>query len=203
MDNLVLQHYLQADSNDDNDFEYTLTATIAGVLFCCIEDARQKYAACRQFHRAYLCRPQLLPNPRVDTPWQRLYASQNDRAFIVTMGVDVYTFHYILEGGFQYLWDTTPIPHNDTSLSGDPRIGARSLDAAGALGLYLHWVSSTMRETSLQEVFALIPSTVNRYLHFAEALLHAALKELPEAQVSWPMENGKFEEYSKLVQVRV
>lgn len=40
----------------------------------------------RSVTRQYLTRPQLLPNPRYGTPWQTLLASQNDRAFITTMG---------------------------------------------------------------------------------------------------------------------
>ena len=37
----------------------------------------------------YLTQPQLLPNPRVDTPWQRLWASQSDPAYITTTGSQV------------------------------------------------------------------------------------------------------------------
>ena len=37
----------------------------------------------------YLTRPDLFPDPRNDTPWQALYHSQNDHAFITTMGFNV------------------------------------------------------------------------------------------------------------------
>ncbi|KIJ43451.1 hypothetical protein M422DRAFT_60318 [Sphaerobolus stellatus SS14] len=88
---------------------------------------------------------QLLRNPRVATPWRKLFHSQNNRAFFATMGFDVATFLVIL-GHFAEEWDTTPIPHNNTSSVGEAHIGRCSLDAAGALGLVLHYLNSTMRD---------------------------------------------------------
>ena len=40
-------------------------------------------------HRNFLSRSSLLPNPSEGTPWQALYAANDDRAYIVTMGVGV------------------------------------------------------------------------------------------------------------------
>lgn len=77
------------------------------------------------------------------------------------MGIDVATFDYLLEAGFAAIWDSTSIPRTDANPSGQPRTRGRSLDAIGGLGLYLHWLSSTMTETSLQEIFVLILSTVS------------------------------------------
>ncbi|KAH9000055.1 hypothetical protein EDB92DRAFT_1757627, partial [Lactarius akahatsu] len=89
--------------------------------------------------RLYLRRGELLPNPHVGTPWQRLWESQEDRAFITMMGFDVATFRLLLEspGRFRERWETTPIPRNDVSALGAPRLTGRSLDGAGALGLAL------------------------------------------------------------------
>ena len=80
-------------------------------------------------------------------------------------------------------------------------MGAQSLDAAGGLGLYLHWLCSTMRETSLQEIFALVPSTVSMYLAFAQQILLNVLRELPDARISWPEQIEEYERLSALVQV--
>ncbi len=102
-----------------------------------------------------------MKNPRIGTPWQVLYGSRSDRAYITTMGVDCETFDKLLEGGFSHVWNTTPIPHYDVDQIAVPRIHRRSLDAAGALGLILHYLNSTMRETSLQQIFAIIPTTVS------------------------------------------
>ncbi|KAE9395858.1 hypothetical protein BT96DRAFT_958416 [Gymnopus androsaceus JB14] len=67
--------------------------------------------------RLYLTRSDLLPNPRIETPWQVLLAGE------------------------------------------PPRVHRRSLDAAGALGLILHYLNSTMLDVSLEQIFALIPTT--------------------------------------------
>jgi hypothetical protein len=58
----------------------------------------------------YLCQPELLPQPHQNMLWQALYASQNDRAFITTMGFSVEAFEFILHLGFQDLWDSIAIP---------------------------------------------------------------------------------------------
>ena len=99
-------------------------------------------------------------------PWQYLYHSHNDCAFITTMGFDVGTLESILEAGFGQKYCKVPIPHDDVEDTGVPRPGHRSLDAAGALGLVLHYLNSTMHKISLQQIFALIPSSVSRYNKF-------------------------------------
>lgn len=180
---------LAHDYNDNDDEEEAAVA--AAVLAFAIHQvfqARNKRVRQRRPHRLYLCRRELPPNPRVGTAWQRLWASQSDRAFITTMGVDVATFRLLLEGPgrFGELWDTTPIPRNDVSSRGEPRMGARSLDAAGALGLILHYLGSAMLEVTLQQVFALTPSVLSRYLEFAEAILHQTLVSMREGSVSMP-----------------
>ena len=94
--------------------------------------------------RQYLGRMNLLPNPRSETPWTRLYENREDRAFITTMGIDTSTFDAILDAGFERCWYTRPIPRPDRRTAIHPRVGGRSLDTAGGLGLVLHWLSSTM-----------------------------------------------------------
>jgi hypothetical protein len=131
-------------------------------------------------------RGDLLPNPRLSTPWQALYSGQNDRAFITTMGLDVFTFHHILSSGFATLWNTTPIPCDDTPTTAVPRAHRQSLDAAGALGLVLHWLNLTMREVSLMQIFVLIPTIISCYLHFSLSILLHTLKNIPEAFIQWP-----------------
>jgi len=36
------------------------------------------------------------------------------------MGIDTTTFQIILDVGFEYLWDSTPIPQTDTNAFGEP-----------------------------------------------------------------------------------
>ncbi|KAG2074923.1 hypothetical protein BDR04DRAFT_1007055 [Suillus decipiens] len=65
------------------------------------------------------------------------------------MGVDVPTFSSLLTAGFVQAWYETPIPHEDVSVHRTPRIDKCSLDAAGPLGLVLHYLNSTMHAISL------------------------------------------------------
>lgn len=165
------------------------------------EEAQELRRERRRATRQYLTRPELLSNPRIATPWQKLFESQSDRAFITTMGFDVNAFSYILKSGFADRWYRTPIPRTDTPATAVARPYRGSLDAAGALGLALHYLSSTMREVSLQEIFALIPSTVSRYIIFALKILHDTLRDIPETRIAWP-EGDEFEALSILIQQR-
>ncbi|KAG2084691.1 WD40-repeat-containing domain protein [Suillus discolor] len=110
-DDLIIQSLkngaeLQQQEDDDKEAALAIAATI----LVGVELARQDRIENRQPRRLYLCRPQLLPNPRKDTPWQVLFATQNNRAFITTMGLDVKTFSSILTSGFVKRWYNTPIP---------------------------------------------------------------------------------------------
>ncbi len=172
---------------DEPDEEF-IPIVIVTILLAGILVARETRNNRRQLHRLYLCRNELLPNPREGTPWQQLWRSESDRAFITTMGFDVATFRLLLDGPghFAERWNTANIPRTDLSNSGQPRPGGRSLDAPGALGLVLHYLNSAMLEVSLQQIFALIPATVSRYLSFARDILYETLLTMKEASISWP-----------------
>ncbi|KAG6848622.1 hypothetical protein H0H93_015417 [Arthromyces matolae] len=176
-----------------------MTIMIAGAL-----EAREIQNARRRAHRLYLCRRELLPDPRSETPWQRLWESQTDRAFITTMGFDVATFRYILEGpnGFGRRWNMSTIPREDVDNAGNPRLGRRSLDGAGALGLVLHYLGSAMLEITLQQIFALTPATLSRYLDFALDILYDTLPRLNDAAISFPCSQDEFDEMSNLITAR-
>ena len=115
------------------------------------------------------------------------------------MGFDVDTFEYILSSGFSVIWYTTTILCLDTNSISDPWPNWHSLDAAGALGLVLHYLNSTMHEISLQQIFAIISPTPSRYIKFGLYMLLATLKTVPEAWITWP-QAAEFEELSRLVQ---
>lgn len=184
----------------EEDSEYVLASALLLTIFTYGHLSHLLRAEGRRQHRLYLCRPELVPNPRIGSPWQFLYQSQLDRAFITTMGVDTVTFQVLLNSGFEQLWDSTPIPRIDTNIHGEPRLGARSLDAAGGLGLYLHYLRSSMREVGLQLIFALIPSTVNRYLSFARQILLATLRGYSASGITW-IGDDELNEMTNLVQV--
>ena len=150
-------------------------------------------------HWWYLGQATLLLNPHVRTPWTHLYTSCNNRTFITTMSVNTVTFCTILVAGFGNLWYTLPIHCPDTHTTGHPRRQGRSLDAEGGLGL--HWLSSTMQQLSLQQIFTLIPSTVSRYLWFTLSILLKVLRKMPSAAITWP-HGDEFLELSSYVSMR-
>ncbi|KAH9933851.1 uncharacterized protein B0H18DRAFT_1115213 [Fomitopsis serialis] len=96
------------DSDDELEDEERLRLGLAAALILGALDSRLTRAT--NHRQTYLTCPELMPDPRINTPWQRLWESQNDRAFITTMGIDVETFHYLLHNGFAEIWATTAIP---------------------------------------------------------------------------------------------
>ena len=120
------------------------------------------------------------------------------------MGIDVATFRKLLEGPgrFGERWENMPIPRNDVCCAGDPRGYRRSLDGAGALGLVLHYLGSAMLEVSLQQIFALTPTTLSRYLDFAQDILLDVLRSLNEAAIVFPRTRQQFQEFSDIICAR-
>lgn len=191
----------EEESEDEAEEDFQWTAALAAVLLAGAQLDRVTRLDHRRAHQTYLTRPELMQAPRLSSPWQSLYLSRIDRAFITTMGLDVATFDLLLEHGFQEIWERAAIPRTDTSVTGQPRLGAPSLDAAGALGLALHYLNSTMREILLQQIFALVPSTVSRYINFALSMLQQLLWKLPDAQIRWPTAD-QMAEYAEIVSRR-
>ena len=195
---LTTQHWLEAEEDREAHDRLRL---ITAVLIIGSNEDHAWAVENRRPRRQFLLRSALLPNPHFGTPWTRLYANYNDCAFITTMGIDTLTFRTILAAGFGRLWYTLPILRPDTQTMGNPRAQKRSLDAEGGLGLILHWLSSTMRQVSLQQIFALVPSTVSRYLQFTLSTLLEVLKGMPSAAITWP-HGHEFLELSGYVSAR-
>ncbi|KAJ3870860.1 hypothetical protein F5051DRAFT_242273 [Lentinula edodes] len=197
---LVLQQQQENDEEDEDKLRLLLLATLVSGVF----DHEAERVRRRNPSRLYLTRPQLLPNPRIESPWIRLWKGQENRAFITTMGFDVATFRFMLEGPghFADVWNSTPIPRNDVSLSSVPRVERRSLDAAGALGLALHYLGSAIHEIQLQQIFAIVPSVLSRYLSFSLHILLSTLRKMREAQIVLPSSIHEFEELSSMITAR-
>ncbi|QRW07061.1 DDE superfamily endonuclease [Ceratobasidium sp. AG-Ba] len=133
-----------------------------------------------------LLRCDLMPNPRLGSDWVILHQGRRDGAYIKVMGIDVATFNYILDSGFKEAWMRNTITRDDVNPAGRSRPGARSLDAAGGLGVILYHLCSVMSDAAIEQIFALVPSSVSRYLSFGMPLLLEVLKKLPESQIEWP-----------------
>ena len=199
---LCLQLLLEAETDEIEDDLQAQLAFAASIMYVGAEKARLIRSEIRHPTRLYLCRPQLLPNPRVNTPWVQLRLSCSDRAYITTMGFDIACFNRIIAEGFGRAWSEMPIPCNDTKEEASARPNSRSLDAEGALGLVLHYLNSTMREVSLQQIFALVPTVLSRYLFFAMNILLQTLRTLPDARICWFNKLSQFQAHNNLVRER-
>ncbi|KAL5492548.1 hypothetical protein ACEPAI_3995 [Sanghuangporus weigelae] len=191
-----IQIFLGDESGDDEEDEEA-----ASVLLAAMEDVRLRKAEFRAAQRSYLVCADLHDDPAVDSAWQKLFAQQNDRAFINVMGVDCATFNQVIASGFAKHWRTTPIRRTDVDIHGAPRNGRRSLGASGALGLILHYLNSSAPIKNLQQIFALIPATADCYIHHTLTLLLKTLRRMPETKIKWPS-GAEFEDLSQLVHSR-
>jgi len=202
MDSSLFDLLLLTAGNDDTeeDNELLILILAATVIHASNSDHRQSIQL-RRTRRGYLNRSELLPNPLGDTPWTVLYRSHSDPAYLAAMGVDVAAFQAILDAGFSHRWYSTPLRRSDAAPARNPRCVTRSLDAGGALGLLLHWLTSTMHQISLQQIFALIPSTTSRYIATALPLLVETLRSMSSARICWP-QGDEFHELSQLVSAR-
>jgi hypothetical protein len=111
---LLLQQLEDEEEERVQDSEMRMAVALA-VIHIGAEEAHQLHVWHHQPSCLYLCRDQLLPNPCFGTPWEALYTSRSNRAFITMMGFDVETFDFILEAGFAHQWNWTTIPWSDTA----------------------------------------------------------------------------------------
>ena len=148
--------------------------------------------------RTYLTRADLPGDPLAESAWAYLWSSQSDRAFITTMGVDVNTFQTILNR-FTIKWGSETIPRGDVNSNGEPQPRWRSLDAAGCLGLILHYLNSTMPAYSLQQIFGITPAVCSRYLAVGLQHLLSVLKTMRQARIVWPSTEEAIKPYSNAI----
>jgi hypothetical protein len=56
-----------------------------------------------------------------------------------------------------------------------------------------------MREISLQQIFACIPTTISRYITFGLQILLVTLSQMRAARIKWPGHLDEFQEYNDLI----
>lgn len=62
----------------------------------------------------------------------------------------------------------------------------RLLATHDVLALVLHWLHSTMRQSTLCQLFGIVPSSVTVFIQQGLTILHKCLGQIPEAVVKWP-----------------
>jgi hypothetical protein len=137
-------------------------------------------------NRLYITNRILLEPSR--SPYQRLLANGDDSHFIHLMGVSVEVFRDLLK---------LITPLFDVKDTGRPR----RLNPAASLGLALHYLNSTMRQKSLQLIFAAGPATLSRTLNETLDKLLTVLKTMHDARVRWPSKK-QCEKYAAMVHAR-
>ncbi|KAG9119718.1 hypothetical protein FRC07_005110 [Ceratobasidium sp. 392] len=187
------------DPFDEDTFvrDEAIKQAIIALLLKVLHSGPRLLRTCAPRRRTHLRRLNLQPQPRIESAWQALWHSQDNDGFVVALGMDVATFNYILDSGFRNTWDTSTIPRGGVDPSGFPRLSRRSLDAPGALGLVLCHLRKVSNEMLLQALFAVVPSSLNCYVHFALEILNELLPKLPECRFLWPthqemMESAKW-----------
>ena len=110
MDDYTYLSQLIGEDEEVAEEERVLQAAAAAmIIYLGAEEYRALRAERRQPSRLYLCRPQLMSDPRdpSGSPWQKPYHSRSDRAF------DTETFDSILNAGFTQKWVEKSIPRDD------------------------------------------------------------------------------------------
>ena len=135
----------------------------------------------------------------LDSAWASLWRAQSDREFITTMGLDVATFDDLL-GRFADQRNFSNIDRANVNSHGKPQIGRPLLDAAGCLGLVLHWLCLTMASYTLQQLFAITPAVCLCYLSTGLQHLLLCLSKHPQAQFLWPTTKDKAQRHSEQIE---
>jgi hypothetical protein len=75
MMNTPLALVLTEEESDDELQRHQIAVALGALVFMRAEQSRREHTDCRQVRRRYFVRSDLLPNPRLSTPWQALYLS--------------------------------------------------------------------------------------------------------------------------------
>lgn len=170
----------------------------AALILCLYSSEREERLERRRTTSGVLRRCDLL-HPREEiTAWERLRQRGTNSAFLRTMGVTHRSFRWLLDR-FGPVYDTTVLARGDVNPRGSPRLGRRSLDAAGALGLVLHYMCTCGDDGVLQVVFGTVPAVTSRVLETGLALLLSVLATERLARITWP-DADKMEAFSAMIE---
>jgi hypothetical protein len=93
-------------------------------------------------------------------------------------------------------WNYSTIDWADVNPIGEPQVACQLLDAAGTLGLVLHWLCLTMSCYTWQQLFGVTLAVCSCYLASGMHHLLAVLQEHPLARFLWPTTKRRARQYS-------
>jgi len=120
--------------------------------------------------------------------WAILWQNGSDNDFLVTCGIDRATFNELHDIIFDDESNSRGRPHK--------------LDTHAQLGMYLHFLNSTMRQKTLAQLFGVTNPTVSRILRRLIVLVPRKLRRNAKCRVEWPS-TDKMAQLSRLVSRRM
>ena len=139
-----------------------------------------------------------------DSPWRKLYLSQDDQAMITATGLDCSTFECLLSK-FKPLYENlTPHSNNGKIEILKRKTGAgrrRIIEATDCLGLILMWTRTRGSMFSLQMKFGMTGTPTGLYIRFARRLLLHIFSNDNDAAIRLPSDQ-EIEEYKNAIKSR-
>lgn len=143
-----------------------------------IYDADMKSAS-----RSYLTNPDLLWPEQ--SPFHQMITAANDMAYIQLMRVDFQTFNAIIQH-VDVLWSSHIDGFADIEQQ-HARVGRpRRLNARAVIGMTLVWLATPAQQKFIQLCFGAGPAVVSRGIKMGFEQLLAALRRMPDTDVTWP-----------------
>jgi hypothetical protein len=125
-----------------------------------------------------------------NSPWRKLYNSQNDQGMITLTGFDYVSFNVVSEKFARLFDEYTPFKKDDNTivLKISRRGRKRMIDAVDCLGLVLAWTRTRGSMVVLQMIFGLSMTNLSTYLRFGHRIVIEVLKNDPDATIRLPTE---------------
>lgn len=127
--------------------------------------------------------------PKLHSAWSAIKQAREEKAFISSMGVDPPTFDYLV--GLlktyqiqQFMQANNRMPNLQELFNKNGR--PEALDIQGRLGLTLHYLTSTMKQKTLCQLFGISPSTVSVTIKSTLSALDSVLKNDTYARIQYP-----------------
>ena len=125
--------------------------------------------------------------PTTASPWQHMYDSRSERAFIIYLGINVRMFDRLLSP-FEEIYKSTTMRNLQPGqyLRMLQRPSRRTLPAHVGLAMALRWCCSQADQHTLCLMFGVVPSTFSYYLPYVLSILLMCLQKDSAANIEFP-----------------